>query len=106
MTSSIQSTSSSVSCSCGGGSKDIDFGPRLYIKSKWDPDNTSQGIEKRIDKFEQVLVSIRTDILYNTHPSTNLSSQEHFLLKLLTQHPDFVTVNTDKNLGPAIIERT
>ena len=81
------------------------FNPRFYIKSEWDPDNASSDIQKQIDKFEQGLTFIQRDILNNTRPSNNLSLQEHFLLKLLNHHLDFIIVNTDKNLGPAIIER-
>ena len=87
------------------GEDNNNFNPRLYIKSEWEPEDASNNIEQRIGKFEQVLTSTRHDILSNTYHSTNLSIQEHYLLKLLTRHPDFVVVNSDKNLGPAIIEQ-
>ena len=89
----------------GEENDDKDFNARLYIKSEWDPDDACYDVENRINKFEQVLTDSRNDILANTRPSTNLSLRKLRLLKILTKHPDFVIVNSDKNLGPAIIER-
>ena len=39
------------------------------------------------------------------HSSTHLSPQQHHFLQLIRNHPNFVFVDTDKNLGPVIIKR-
>ena len=88
-----------------GREEERDYNPSLYIKSDWQPPNANAQIEHRIDKFETMLSSAREQILNNTRPSSNLSSIQQNLMKTMKDNPDFIIVNTDKNLGPAIIER-
>ena len=47
----------------------------------------------------------RTNIIANTRPSTNLTKQQLHLLMMIRNHPNFIILNTDKNLGPVIIKQ-
>ena len=87
------------------GEENLEFNPRLYIKSTWEPPDACPQIERRLDKLEKVLTSARDEILKSTHPSSNLSIQNLHNLRLLTRNPEFIVVETDKGLGPAVIER-
>ena len=80
---------------CFSGGDNNDFNPWLYIKSKWNHDNTSSDIEQQIDKFEQTLISIRNDFIRITRIFINTSIQEHHLLKVLPWYSDFIVVNMD-----------
>ena len=94
-----------------GGDEDVDYNDidtynkKLYIKSEWQPDAACTSIENRIDRFEQTLTAARESIILNTRPSTNLSVIQQQHLKLLRNHPEFIILDSDKNLGPCIIER-
>ena len=81
------------------------FNPSLYIKSDWEPPVACSEIEARINTFQKVLTSTRNAILQNTHPSTNLTPSQLYLLDWLKDHPKYIILDTDKNLGPAIMER-
>ena len=81
------------------------FNPQLYIKSDWSPPRACTSIEKRISDFQKDLSFIRSDILKNTRPSSNLTKSQLCLLQLLHNNPDFIVLDTDKNLGPSIMER-
>ena len=82
-----------------------DFNPSLYIKSEWKPPIASNDIEVRISKFQKLLASTRKEILRNTYSSSNLNPSQLYLLDWLKDNPKFIILDTDKNLGPSIIER-
>ena len=81
------------------------FNPNLYIKSDWQPPVASNGIEVRINEFHNLLASTRKNILHNTHSSRTLTPSQIHLLDWLKNNPKFIVLDTDKNLGPAIMER-
>eukprot|EP00978_Attheya_sp_CCMP212_P016052 scaffold41756_cov84-Attheya_sp.AAC.1 len=59
--------------------------PELYIKSEFEPPKASRE--------------------RSTRPRTNLSKVQQNTLKFLCNNDKFVVLATDKNLGPAIIEK-
>ena len=81
------------------------FNPHLYIKSDWEPPAADKGIEARIYEFHNLLASTRKSILRNTHSSQNLTPSQTYLLDWLKDNPKYIILDTDKNLGPAIMER-
>ena len=82
-----------------------EYNPKLYIKSLWDPPPASEPLETAMTAFESEL---QTQIQLNQQKSQrqhNLYPSHRRLLTLLKQNPDFIVLPTDKNLGPAILER-
>jgi len=80
--------------------------PQIYIKLKdWHPPPASLNTENRITLFEK---NVRQAVELNNHkqhPYTNLTSVQREVLKQLKQSKDLVILPTDKNLGPAILNR-
>ena len=80
--------------------------PQIYIKLKdWHPPPTSLNTENHITLFEK---NLRQAVESNNHkqpPYTNLTSVQREVLKQLKQFKDLVILPTDKNLGPAILNR-
>ena len=62
-------------------------------------------IENRILDFHLHIFSTRNNILLNTRPSSNLSNPKFHQLGWLYSKSDVIILYTNKNLGPAIIER-
>ena len=81
------------------------YNPKLYIKSEWQPDAVSANIEKRVDQFEVTLTAAHESIIRNTQPSSNLSILQQKHLKTSRNNPDFIILDSDKNIGPCIVER-
>ena len=81
------------------------FNNKLYIKSDWQPPQAETDIENRIDNFKEELMNIRNSINSNTKTSTNLTTIQQNLLIAVRKNNNFVILITDKNLGPAIMER-
>ena len=80
--------------------------PKIYIKSKWNPHRQSNEIlESMIDDFEDDLSTNRNKKLVSLHKSSNLSTHQRLMLQKLKYNTDFIILMTDKNLGPAIMER-
>ena len=57
----------------------------------------------RQDKNYKKLKSHKKNILNSTKPSSNLSKTQYTLMRMMTNHPDVIIINTDKNLAPFII---
>jgi hypothetical protein len=79
------------------------FNPKLFIRSEWEPDQEAipDDLKKRTDVFLKEITSL---FKKRRSPPSLLYSQRQ-LLKNLQNNSDFMVVVTDKNLGPAIIER-
>ena len=84
---------------------DQDYNPKLYIKSDWNPPQASAAIETALKNFH-------TDILFQTTANKRQQIRQHnllpssrLLLRSLKTNQDFIILPTDKNLGPAILER-
>lgn len=87
---------------------DITYIPKLYVPSTFQPpalndpnDNTELAIHTMYGNLEQVA---RT--LASRPHHTNLTPSQHYLLRELSSDRRFVIVPTDKNLGPAIMDRS
>ena len=82
-----------------------DYIPKLYIPSQWTPPSVEMGtIEMRMLDFATHLerASRRSA---EQPPGFNLSrEQQHKLMKLLQSDDRFIVCQTDKNLGPEILE--
>ena len=82
------------------------YDPKIYVKlKKWEPDPCT------IDEVEMELATFRTQFttLVANHkpaPASNLSKRQEKLLASLRMAKQFIIVPTDKNLGPAILERS
>ena len=84
---------------------DDDYDPKLYIKSKWNPPLANDNAEKRIESFHKALYKARQKIKRNTKPFTNLCPSVEKLLSDLAKDKNLIILITDKNLGPAAMER-
>ena len=81
------------------------YNRKLYIKSQWEPPPASRDIENRITKFSEAITEKRTFITSITKQATNLTTSQQHLLKQIRDDPRFIILMTDKNLGPAIMEK-
>jgi hypothetical protein len=77
---------------------------QLFIRSDWSPDTAyiPAQFRSRVSQFLSKLQSKFTQ----RRVHTNLTPHQQYLLAELRDSDDFVVIPTDKNLGPAIIERT
>ena len=81
-----------------------EYNPKMYIRSKWTPPHweLQKELSKRCASFSTAVSTIFT----KRKGRTNLLPYQHHLLRTLQQQSELVIVSCDKNLGPAIIERT
>jgi hypothetical protein len=85
---------------------DIEYIPRLYIKSRsWNPPKAPKFIEKAISDFQKELNDLQTHTQQTTKNIKNLTKTELQRLKNLRLSKSLIVVPTDKNLGPAILEK-
>lgn len=84
--------------------EDPDYDPKLYLPSEdFTPDPAPNQIEQGIRDFKQTLQElIAKNIQHRQH---NLPPDIRRLLRFLEGNKDFIILPTDKNLGPAIMER-
>jgi hypothetical protein len=81
------------------------FIPSLYIPSEWNPPIISHGItEVRMMAFATKL-KLAAITKNRNNSRSNLRSLQHRLLNTLRNDHRFYVCLTDKNLGPAIMER-
>lgn len=78
---------------------------KLYHKSTWALPPAFNRIEKRLDSFEQNIQQERNRISNYTRKSTNLTKLQLHSLKTTKQQNDLLIIQTDKNCGPATIDR-
>ena len=78
---------------------------KLYIKSTWPPPLASPTVEDRLANWERSIVDHRSFLAKVSRPATNLSKIQLNLLEKLRNDKNFIVLQTDKNLGPAIMER-
>jgi hypothetical protein len=67
--------------------------------------NNEKHTENRITLFEKNVRQAVESNNHKQHPYTNLTSVQREVLKQLKQSKDLVILPTDKNLGPAILNR-
>ena len=81
-----------------------DYNPRMYLTSKWTPPPWTypKDVALREENFKKSLKP-----LFKRRPGkTNLLPHQHRALEFLQADDDFLIVQCDKNLGPAIIEKS
>jgi hypothetical protein len=91
-----------------GLSDSNDYIKQLYIKNKnWDPPPATNTIEDSITSFEKLLKSEHSKLTMKHRKTTlsNLTSLQAKTLKELKDNNSIIIKPTDKNLGPAILNR-
>ena len=78
---------------------------KIYVKSTWEPDKASNGVEHNISSFEQGLRDERT-IARQRPKATNLSKYQYTCLQHLRRDKTIIVLMADKNLGPVVMERS
>jgi hypothetical protein len=76
---------------------------QLFIKSDWAPDPDDIPIEFR-SRVSHFLKCVKSAYRFKCGPS-NLLPYQQYLLYTLRHSQDFNVLPTDKNLGPALLER-
>lgn len=84
-----------------------DYIPQIYVKLKgWDPPPAPLHVENAITEFEKQLKITTTQNTQNLKQnSSNLTPLQQETLAKLKKSTDFIIMPTDKNLGPAIMDR-
>jgi len=78
--------------------------PQLYVKNpNWTPPLASGTIEHKLFEFAALLDEKIKN--HSTKKRYNTTFQQYKSLRQLKNNPDFIILNTDKNLGPAIMNR-
>jgi hypothetical protein len=79
--------------------------PNLYIKSEWTPPSIQEGnTETQMMEFATML-RLAAISHHRQRPRSNLSSLQHRQIQTIQNDPRFIVCLTDKNLGPAPLER-
>ena len=82
-----------------------EYNRKVYIPSPWMPPIASSSVEQCLSNFEKNLTNISAT-KNNAWPHRgNININLLHLLHELRHHPDFIVVESNKNLGPVIIER-
>jgi len=84
------------------GSNDT-YDPYLYAPSNRPPPKhlVPSELKNRIDSFASALCNLYC----KRHAPSNLLPHQWHCLDTLSMHPDLLVMKTDKNLGPALLER-
>jgi hypothetical protein len=81
------------------------YDPKIYVKLKnWEPELCAQDIEEELADFRRQFTTLVAS--HAPTPTSNLSQRQEKLLEALKKAKQFVITPTDKNLGPAILERS
>ena len=84
---------------------DDEYNPRMYLPSSWTPPHWTRPprvLEERLSNFDSALKKL---FLARTG-KTNLLPHQHRALASLQRQSELLVAPCDKNLGPAIIERS
>jgi hypothetical protein len=79
--------------------------PGLYIPSKWEPPPANANVEARLMEFAERFERLTLHASKRRRNRFNLNPQQYWVLRTLKSDRCFIVVLTDKNLGPAIMER-
>ena len=83
-----------------------DYIPQLYIKLKnWNPPPASLVTEERMTHFEKRLREASNINNSQTYHFTSLTPLQKQTLHEFKQSKEFIIIPTDKNLGPAVLNR-
>ena len=87
------------------GSKNKQVPKNIYVKSDWVPPKADEHIEGRMEQFCSKIACESNFLHQFSKKSSNLSHLQKYHLNLLRSNRDFIILYSDKNLGPAIMER-
>ncbi len=82
------------------------YNPKLYIKSHWEPPKAAPALETALTKLHQHLHSQVQTNQQSQRRQHNLYASNRLLIQTLKASQDHIVLPTDKNLGPAILERS
>jgi hypothetical protein len=87
------------------GAEDInDFIPQLYIKDPhWKAPPANTNIEQCLQRFSTRLQLEQTK--YNRHCQPNMTCLQNNALRKLINHPKYIVLQADKNMGTVLMER-
>ena len=88
------------------GDADDSYNPKLYIKSQWEPPQAPPLLENAITKLHRHLHSQVKANQQAQRRQHNLYASNRLLIQTLKSSQDHIVLPTDKNLGPAILERS
>lgn len=89
-----------------GVEDDDDYNPRLYKPLKdWNPDPMDRDHEYAFDRFERSITTLRTHVKNNSFRKFNLRPIQRKAYKILANNKNIICYGSDKNLGPAVIDR-
>ena len=79
---------------------------QLRIRTDWTPDASTIPIELRV-RVQQYLKHLRFNFNFNQRRRRrkNLTPYQNYLIRYFLDHPEFILVPADKNLGTCILER-
>ena len=84
-----------------GEPEDPYFNPRLYVKSTWNPPREDPDLE---DKLHDICKDLQQNITQNKpHWKRNLSVTDRKELNQIKNDDSVRVLDTDKNLGPALV---
>ena len=89
-----------------GGYDDGAYNKKLYIKSTWQAPEAIPAIEEGLQAFQREITSAALTNLSGQKRRHNIPIRPRKLLKTLPDNRDFIILTSDKNLGPAILERS
>ncbi len=92
-----------------GQTTDQEYEKQIYVRNKsWNPPPAPLLIENKLTDFEKELKKAQSKLLqkYNRINLSNLTPLQAKTLKLLKKNNNFIIKATDKNLGPAIMNKT
>ena len=90
----------------GGVDDGGDFNKKLWKKSDFTPGEAAPEIEEAIQAFaQQTTIAVKQN-LRKRKRAHNIPPTPRKLLRTLPDNKEFIVLPTDKNLGPAILERS
>ena len=82
-----------------------DYEKKIYVKSTWEPGLSSDDTEDILTDFQQKLRSER-EVSLSRPRATNLSKHQYNILNHLRSNKHLIILICDKNLGPAVMNRS
>ena len=88
-----------------GSALDCNTPKNFFVKPDFIPEPATEHVEDRMSKFYGSILAEHKFLHNNTHKSSKLTLTQKSHLNLLRSNEDFIILNSDKNLGSAIMER-
>jgi hypothetical protein len=84
---------------------DYAYDPKIYVRlPDWEPEPCDNTLEKELIAFRKRVYSLVAK--NKPPPRSNLTKRQEEILSSLRRAKQFIILPTDKNLGPAIMERS